>query len=85
MSQTAEQQETAAATEAAEKRWLAAARARCAEITKELYPEVRHTADPAYRSWQAEDAPTEITRAEPNMTYDTEHKRWVNATPQEQF
>jgi fibrillarin-like rRNA methylase len=80
-----EEQTTRQETEAGEKRWLAAARARCAEVTKELYGEKAVSCDPQYRSWSPEStaAPTEITRAEDDMKFDTEHKRWVNATPQE--
>jgi len=84
MSQT-EEQRAQQETEAGEKRWLASARERCAAITKELYGEKHVSCDPQYRSWSPEstETPTEITRAEDNMKFDTEHKRWVNATPQE--
>lgn len=91
MSQTEEQRaeqatdrETAAANEAGAKRWLESRRARLDEITKELYGGEARTADPAYRSWQTEDAPATLVRSD-DMKYDTEHRQWVNATPQEQF
>jgi hypothetical protein len=81
MSQTTEQQETAAATTAGEKRWLDNARARCDEVTKELYG-TKQVA-PQYRHWQPEtDVVEEITRADGNMEFDTEHGCWVNARPQ---
>jgi hypothetical protein len=79
------ERETAAANEAGAKRWLENARARCAEITKELYGSAEvHSADPAYRSWRTEDAPATLVRSD-DMKYDAEHRQWVNATPQEQF